>query len=356
MNNTINSTKCQEPVELELQKKFVPKKQQSLLLAESYCRLGMTTKFQRVSDCGTFLEFTKKYSTDFIVGGFSSETPRQENENNLENSEKFTLHNANFCRDRLCPMCSWRRSYKIFAQVSKIMNHIADKYNFLFLTLTVPNVDADSLSDTIMDLNKSWDRLTKLKRFKSSVCGFFKSLEVTRNKKNGTYHPHFHIVLAVPLDYFQTDKYIPRDEWLSLWRKATRNPSITQVDIRKAKNKHNSESCSAVAALSSAVAEIAKYAVKSSDYLFQDKSLTDSIVYTLSVALGGRRLCSFGGIFAEIQKQLQLDDVEDGDLVHINDDKINPEIAIQIYRYGWSCGAYKLLEVYTKSPNQKGGE
>ena len=29
---------------------------------------------------------------------------------------EFKLFYANFCRDRLCPMCSWRRSLKIFSQ------------------------------------------------------------------------------------------------------------------------------------------------------------------------------------------------------------------------------------------------
>ena len=74
-------------------------KKKSLLLSESYKRLGLEKKSFRVSECGTFLEFKK-----FVDGSLK-------------------LNGANFCKVRLCPMCSWRRSLKIFSQVSEIMNY-----------------------------------------------------------------------------------------------------------------------------------------------------------------------------------------------------------------------------------------
>ena len=33
-----------------------------------------------------------------------------------------------------------------------------------------------------------------------------------------------------------------------------------------------------------------------------------------------RLLITFGGVFADIKKQLKLDDVETGDLIHLEDD------------------------------------
>ena len=37
---------------------------------------------------------------------------------------KKRLHGANFCRNRLCPMCNWRRSLKMYSQVSQITDKI----------------------------------------------------------------------------------------------------------------------------------------------------------------------------------------------------------------------------------------
>lgn len=323
----------------EIEKKFTPKRKCSELLASSYERIGFESKASRVSDCGTFLEFAHEISSDGII------------------SEKGKLHNANFCKDRLCPLCSWRRSYKIFAQVSQIMELIGSEYDFLFLTLTVPSVPSELLSETLSRMIKAWDCLCHRKAFKSSVNGFFRALEITRNndrhsKSFGLYHPHFHCVLAVSRSYFK-DKYISRDEWLSLWQSCYKDESITQVDIRRARDKFADEAETAVNQLSSAVAEIAKYAVKSSDYIFADnEALTDDIVRTLAEALRGRRLTAFGGCFKEAFEKLKLDDAEDGDLVHINDE-LNPALAWLIVRYGWSAGAYKMTDSFVRQPESE---
>lgn len=323
MYYTIDCKKCQDVnLDKELKTKFAPKRRASELLAQSYSRLGYDGKAERVSECGTELEFTSDY-------------------------EAWKLTKANFCRDRLCPMCAWRRSYKIFAQVSQIMNVIAGDYVFLFLTLTVPNCDPDELVRTLDDMQKAWYRLTQYKRFKSVVCGFFKALEVTRNSLVGTYHPHYHIILAVRKSYFVSQDYINHDEWLNLWRKAKKDPTITQVDIRRCKPKEEiGVGEAAVKALSSAVSEVSKYSVKSTDYIIPgDTDTSDEVVFTLGAALHGRRLCSFGGCFDEARKKLQLDDCEDGDLVHLDNLYLRSDVAVMVRKYNWSCGAYKLVSV-----------
>lgn len=332
MSNCITITfDCQENLlEKELKRRFAPKKEAASLLASSYERLGFYKKSERVSSCGSFLEFV------------------------AAPSKEWRLRKANFCRERLCPMCSWRRSYKIFSQISKIMNVIENDFSFLFLTLTVPNVSADKLNDTIDLLQAGWRRLIHHKRFKASVKGFFKVLEITRNKQNNTYHPHYHVILAVDERYFKT-VYISHSEWLDLWRWAMNDDSITQVDIRRCKSKQNIKSGEkAVKALSSAVAEVAKYSVKSADYLgkFNKEGILispypnddiDDFVSIFSSALYHRRLTALGGIFDVIAKQLQLDDVENGDLVHIDDNNIRSDVGYMVACYGWSCGAYKLI-------------
>lgn len=330
---TTKKVDCQvESLETEIKERFTPKKKQSVLLAKSYKRLHWGRRASRVSDCGSWLEFLERSSPEqgkTVVGS----------------SFKYKLYRANFCRERLCPMCAWRRAYKIFGQMSQIMNYLGGNYRFIFLTLTVPNCEPEELDNLIDDMLKGWHRLVNRKVFKTAVKGFFRALEATRNKKNGTYHPHFHVVLAVDPHYFKDERYIKRDEWLQLWQQSMKDDSITQVDVRVMKPKNTEKTGETLGeALASAVAEAAKYAVKSADYVFEgNNKLMDSIVLTLSSALSHRRLTALGGVFKEAQEQLGLDDCEDGDLIHLDDDSFREDLATMIIRYGWSAGAYKLV-------------
>ncbi len=361
-DNTKNQI-CQEhtsAVEQELKEKFTPRRVQSEMLARSYERLQMDKRAYRVSQCGTFLGFDVSPEP---AAGLHRGVPAAAPEN-----IKPPLSEANFCRDRLCPMCNWRRSHKIFGQVSKVMSFIAADYAFIFVTLTVPNVCGSELAKKIDDMQAAWNRLTQYKPVKRAIKGYFKAFEVTRNKKRsspsyGTYHPHYHTVFAVDKDYFSGSDYIDRDDLLKMWQKATRDPTITQVDMRRAGTKKKREGMSDADALAASVAEVAKYAVKSSDFLGKiDKSgrvyaplpdiEQDETVETLANALAGRRLCSFGGCFEDARKQLNLDDPENGDLIH-TDDVTNPDLLKMIAYYGWSCGAYGFIKVVEKSNKKK---
>lgn len=342
MNYSTKNMVCQgDTPEKELKKKFAPKKEQTEVLARSYERLGMTSKASRVFDCGTLLDWVRDV-------------------------DKWKLHNANFCKDRLCPMCAMRREFKIFAQVSQVMDEIQDKYIFLFLTLTVRSCSADELPNTINRMQAAWNNLIHYKAFENVVKGFFRALEVTHNTDTDspnydTYHPHFHCILAVDCRYFNSADYVPRDKWLQMWQKAYKDPLITQVDIRRCKSKEDiRQGEKAVNTLSSAVAEIAKYSVKSADYLGEvrngslvrpfDDEFMDSAVAALTVALYKRRLISFGGVIEDVRRRLMLDDVEDGDLVHL-DGNIRSDLCLQVWRYGWFGGVYKLIEIVEKGVN-----
>ena len=76
------------------------------------------------------------------------------------------LHGANFCRNRLCPMCNWRRSLKMYSQVSQITDKILTtrKSRFIFVTLTVKNPDAEHLTETLDLMNKGFSYITSNSR------------------------------------------------------------------------------------------------------------------------------------------------------------------------------------------------
>ena len=207
--------------------------------------------------------------------------------------EKTKLHGANSCKHRFCPVCSWRKARKNALKISILMQYLKQEENkeFVFLTLTAPNVKTDELNDEIKHYNQSFKRLMERKEVKAVVKGYVRKLEVTYNKNRDDYHPHFHVVLAVNKSYFtDTKAYITRDRWLELWQKSTKNPLITQVDIRRVKHTDNKKE----------VSEIAKYSAKDSDYL-QNEKVFDTFYKTLT----GKRLIVYSGLFKDANKKYE---------------------------------------------------
>lgn len=243
--------------------------------------------------------------------------------NRYERGIKVT--NSNLCRVRLCPLCSWRRSLKVHAQTLKILNAMQSEnnYNYIMVTFTIPNVCGADLSSSIDHLFQSWNRLQRYSLYKNAVLGYYRALEVTHNVNKfsssyDTYHPHFHCIFAVKSNYFTSKNYINHSDWINMWRKSTRDSRITQVDVRKIKPK---KGCNDVTA---AVCEVAKYSVKSDDYIFPwDWNLSCDTVEILDSALYKRRLVAFGGIMKEFHKKLNLDDAIDGDLFVFDSDDLD---------------------------------
>ena len=290
------------------------KKLKTIQLAESYLRLGMK-KGYRVMECSTYLKYKKL----------------------IDETEK-KLKDANFCRVRLCPMCSWRHSKKIYGQTSKVMDEaLKDKnYRFIFLTLTVKNVYGEDLSSTLDDMFKGFNRMFQRAIVKKAIKGWFRALEVTHNldetsKDYDTYHPHFHIILMVDYNYFSRD-YISQEKWTSLWQESMRLDYTPIVNVKAFKTTSKVET-------SKSLAETAKYTVKDSDYISDDVEMTDSSVLVLDSALANRRLIAFGGLLKEIHKKLNLDDIEDGDLVNTGDDEeLREDVDYMIEVYHWHVG------------------
>lgn len=278
----------------------------------------MMNRFTRMMDCGAYLKFA------------------------VSSTGEKRLTQANFCRDRMCPGCQRRRSLVIFHQVKNICSEIKKDfptYKYLLLTLTVPNVKSDNLGDEIKHLHSSWKRLSERAFFKKSIKGWFRALEVTYNGDRDDYHPHIHVLLCVPSGYFKKN-YISRDKWLDYWREATRYPHVTQVDVRaiRPNPKRPGSDC-----ISSAAAEVGKYATKPSNYVCKAPDgkyyAAHKVVRELADGVARKRLVAFGGIFKEYHLKLQQQDVESDsvDLIHTGDDVSSIDaVMVQVYR--WNVG------------------
>lgn len=253
------------------------------------------------------------------------------------------LQAAEFCRDRLCPMCSWRKSLVTFSQLSDIMLRIdstTDGLVPIFLTLTMRNCVSSDLADCISLLLKSWSRMMNSKQnrrpFRIAV-GWFRALEITYNKKDGTWHPHIHAILLVEPDYFENpDKYIDQREWEAEWQWALGVDYKPRVDVRTIKGSQ-----------AKAIAEVAKYTVKPGEWLdLDDGDGTDERVELLARVLKGRRLTAFGGLMKETRKALKQEDAETADLVRTGDDAtMRGDLVTAMEKFEWQIGLTNYVSV-----------
>ncbi|MEG2610389.1 MAG: protein rep [Bacilli bacterium] len=277
------------------------------------------------------------------------------------NLENMKLHKGNFCGNRFCPMCSWRVSCKDSLKISILMEHLRKEENkeFIFLTLTTPNVTGSELKETIEHFNKSFERLMKRKEIKVMCKGYIRKLEVTYQKekyitkelwerkkkyyeKRGlvigdlepnfdTYNPHFHVVIVVDKSYFTNNrKYITQERWLELWQLSTGDSSITQVDVRKAKSNDLKE-----------VYELAKYSAKDSDYL-----VSPSVFKTFYLALKGKQGLVFSGLFKDAHKLYKLGELD----CYKKQDNI--EYTYMLY-YNWHKKEYEESKVRMLTEEEK---
>lgn len=290
--------------------KYTEKKQRNQVFQKFIERHVREGQMYLIKDCNTFLSFVADKTL-----------------------EKKKLYKSNLCKNRFCPVCAWRKARKDALGLSLMMQYIKqeEQKEFLFLTLTTPNVKSDDLESEIKHYNQSFRRLSNRKKFKSIAKGYVRKLEVTYNKKRDDYNPHFHVLIAVNKSYF-TDKryYISQKEWLNLWRDVTDNDEITQVHVQKIKQNNNKE-----------LYEMAKYSGKDSDYLINQK-----VFDTFYKSLKGKQILVYSGLFKEARKKLK-----NGDLDYLKE--VDPtEYIYQIF-YHWNQKEYLVSEIFDLTEEEK---
>ena len=290
--------------------KYTEKKQRNQVFQKFIKRHIGENQMDLVEDCNTFLSFVADKTL-----------------------EKQKLYKANSCKNRFCPVCAWRKARKDALGLSLMMQYIKqqEKKEFIFLTLTTPNVMSEELENEIKHYNNSFRKLIKRKKVGSVIKGYVRKLEITYNKKRDDYNPHFHVLIAVNKSYF-TDKryYISQQEWLDLWRDVTGISEITQVQVQKIRQNNNKE-----------LYEMAKYSGKDSDYLINQK-----VFDAFYKSLKGKQVLVYSGLFKEAKKKLK-----NGDLDYLKE--IDPtEYIYQIF-YIWKQKEYLASELYDLTEQEK---
>lgn len=247
----------------------------------------------------------------------------------FEGVYKLKLKSARFCRVRHCPVCQWRRSLRWKAKAAEILPRVVEdypNYRWLFVTFTVKNCEISELRETIGAINKGFKRMTLRKAW--PAVGWIRSIEVTRNKKDDSAHPHVHTLLLVPSSYFSGRDYMSKKKWIELWQNCARLPYKPILDVQ-ALNRDIPPTA--------LIPEVLKYAVKESD-LVRDREwlleLTHQLHKTLGVTVGGVLRDYFRNTDQEIE----------GDLIGQSDDS---DIDEGYLLFGWKRQEkkYRMVEI-----------
>ena len=290
--------------------KYTEKKQRNQVFQKFIKRHVKEGQMDLIKGCNTFLSFVADKTL-----------------------EKQKLYKSNLCKNRFCPVCAWRKARKDALGLSLMMQYIKQQENkeFIFLTLTTPNVISGELENEIKRYNNAFRKLIKRKKVGSVIKGYVRKLEITYNKKRDDYNPHFHVLIAVNKSYF-TDKryYISQKEWLELWRDVTGISEITQVQVQKIRQNNNKE-----------LYEMAKYSGKDSDYLINQK-----VFDAFYKSLKGKQVLVYSGLFKDAKKKLK-----NGDLDYLKE--IDPtEYVYQIF-YMWNKNEYLASEIFDLTDEEK---
>lgn len=237
------------------------------------------------------------------------------------------LSKAFFCRVRFCPICQWRRTMMWKARALGAIPKLLEDYptsKWLFLTLTVKNVNISDLRESVKKMNAGFNNLRRRKDWPG--LGYIKSLEVT--KGNDGYmraHPHIHILIMVKASYYNSENYITQAIWRYMWAECMGLDYAPQVHIEAIKGN-----------VEKGIKETIKYEAKPQDFIKQGYEWLDAMTQQTKKT----RRIEVGGLLKKYFKE--EDDKED--LIHEAEDSNSEGESNGALRFGWSreAGGYYL--------------
>ena len=217
------------------------------------------------------------------------------------NQTKDIKKNISFfaCKSKFCPVCNKIKSGKFSKAVyNKATELQAEGQRFLFLTLTIKNIDISDTDKTIKNMNRAWRDLWR-RYLSKQFNGFIKILEITfPNGKEA--HPHFHILLSANRNYFFKSNldYLTTERISELWGRVLKVDYKPIVDIRVIKPKKGKQGITKEA-IPAVIAEMAKYPMKDTDY---DKLSEDTMALLYSELYRKRLIATGGNLKISINK------------------------------------------------------
>lgn len=295
-----NNTEQEESQEEKILQKLLIKKSYNKKVISFLQEIGELERAYNVEHCGEYVGIT-------TIDGIAK------------------IVKADFCRERICSVCAWRRQAKFTAQTFPIISILESQgYRFIFITLTIKNMPYEELRGAIDDLLRGYELLRKRRKIKRAWKGIIRSLELSYNAEEKTFHPHLHLLVAVKESYFaDSGQYITQAELTELWGDCINVDYVPVCNIKVVDDS------------GAGAVETLKYSLKPT----QAREAFSAFFYILK----GRRLVSFCGVFAKLRKELRFSDFEN---VLTDDVGRTKSIKYNLYTFDATGGVYKFNKTY----------
>lgn len=202
------------------------------------------------------------------------------------------------CKDRLCPICSTRRSRVLASQSQQIIPKVISdgEGDATLVTLTIKNIHGAELPSAITRMLEGWAACTQSYDMRKSVDGWARSLEITYNEQTNTFHPHIHAIVLSPEERWMDTEY-----WERRWKTACALDYTPVVDARQIKKGTQGH----------AILEVSKYITKTGALIDRlSPGMLSCVVEPLAMSIRARRLTAYGGDWAAERRKLHLKDPE----------------------------------------------
>lgn len=198
------------------------------------------------------------------------------------------------CGDRLCPICTVRKSRATAAQALAVVDKLVGRP--VLLTLTQRNVEGQVLAGCLRDMSTAWSKMRRLRYIDRNITAWAKTTEITYNRYRKDYHPHIHIIAYVRAD---DTTMLRADYWANTWQQCMDLDYTPIVDVREVTDDH------------SAVYEVSKYLSKTHSLLSLPYDDKVAAITTIAVATKGMRMRSYGGDWRKYRSRLGQRDPDD---------------------------------------------
>lgn len=295
--------------------KWKDKKIKSLRMAEKMKKAGYLARGKRMAEC-----------SDIITYKVCPECG------------EYHIAKANLCRDRFCPVCSWRLSLSRFANMARVMDALQNgypEYRYSLITLTVKNCKAQELSKTMETMSSCWHLAVNQRRIRQFMVGWARSVEITYNKETGELHPHYHIILMSSPE--SSADYDLVSEWQKACNKKGLKTSIKAQNTQEIQAKDGEK-------LIKSILETIKYALKSD----QMEQIPIKTFRQIVGEMSKKRLFASGGKIKEYMKLCDITSAEmekatDEENIKISCNRCNVEMLDMIYKWSFGESKYKPI-------------
>ncbi len=117
------------------------------------------------------------------------------------------LIRTNACKNRFCENCQNAASLQRERKFAPVLDDLSKVYDVYHIVFTVPNVYGEELKPCVDNMYKQFAYVNRLfsgdakikgiSFYKYGYIGAIRALEITKNKIEGTFHPHFHCLFIL---------------------------------------------------------------------------------------------------------------------------------------------------------------